>query len=416
MEGVRVALHPLTFVEEGEDVVIGRSDIDSFAVFPADAAAVVGWLRDGATIADAARRYTAVYGEEADIEDLVDMLDELRFIRRDDESGPPDASGQSPDTARNVPLRRLGAAVFSAPAWVLYTVLGAAAVAVAVHHPHLRPGPSKVFFSPSLLLVELASFLGQFPGIALHESFHVLAGRRLGLPSRLSLGRRLYFVVFQTTLVGLMGVPRRKRVLPVLAGLVADALVASALVLAAEVDLLAHGEVTVWGGLALALAFGALMRMAWQCLFFLETDLHHLFAHTLALPDLQELARAYLRERTAWLPRRRRTAEAAVSTQATDRELAVLRWYVPLLAVGSAALCVLAATAALPVLAGFATRFHSALSSGSPDGDFWDAAVAALIMFTQFGVAAWIAVRDRLRRRAAARTALSPGKTGIRAG
>ncbi|MFI1104145.1 hypothetical protein [Streptomyces melanogenes] len=405
MEGVRVALHPLTFVEEGEDVVIGRSDIDSFAVFPADAAAVVGWLRDGATIAEAARRYTAAYGEEADIEDLVDTLDELRFVRRDDESGP------SPDTPRNVPLQRLGTAVFSPPARVLYAVLIAAAVAVAVRRPPLRPGPSKVFFTPSLLLVELVSFLGQFPGIALHESFHVLAGRRLGLPSRLSLGRRLYFVVFQTTLVGLMGVPRRKRVLPVLAGLLADALVASVLTLAAEADLLAHGEVTVWGGLALALAFGALMRMAWQCLFFLETDLHHLFAHTLALPDLQELARAYLRERTAWLPRRRRTTARAVSARATDRELAVLRWYVPLLVVGSVLLCVLAATAALPVLVGFATRFHSALSSGSLDHGFWDAAVAALIMFTQFGVAAWIAVRDRLRR-----AALSPGKTGHRGG
>ncbi|GAA0596381.1 hypothetical protein [Streptomyces crystallinus] len=398
MEGVRVALHPLTFVEEGEDVVIGRSDIDSFAVFPADAAAVVGWLRDGATIADAARRYTAAYGEEADIQDLVDTLDELRFIRRDDESGP------SPQAPRTVPLQRLGSAVFSAPAWALYAVLTSAAVAVAVGHPQLRPGPAKVFFSPSLLLVELASFLGQFPGIALHESFHVLAGRRLGLPSRLSLGRRLYFVVFQTTLVGLMGVPRRKRVLPVLAGLLADALVASVLVLAAQADLLAHDEVTVWGGLALALAFGALMRMAWQCLFFLETDLHHLFAHTLALPDLQELARAYLRERTARL--RRHTPATTVTARATDRELAVLRWYVPLLVLGSVALCVLAATAALPVLVGFATRFHSALSSGSLDQGFWDAAVAALIMCTQFGVAAWIAVRDRLRRAAAARGAI----------
>ncbi|MFF1476861.1 hypothetical protein ACFVYD_04640 [Streptomyces sp. NPDC058301] len=410
MEGVRVALHPLTFVEEGEDVVIGRSDIDSFAVFPADAAAVVGWLRDGATIADAARRYTAAYGEEADIEDLVDTLDELRFIRRDDEAE------SSPDTPRTVPLQRLGTAVFSAPARVLYAVLAAAAVAVAVRHPQLRPGPSKVFFSPSLLLVELASFLGQFPGIALHESFHVLAGRRLGLPSRLSLGRRLYFVVFQTTLVGLMGVPRRKRVLPVLAGLVADALVASLLTLAAEADLLVHGEVTVWGGLALALAFGALMRMAWQCLFFLETDLHHLFAHTLALPDLQELARAYLRERTTWFRRRRRTAATPVSARATDRELAVLRWYVPLLVLGSVVLCVLAVTAALPVLVGFATRFHAALSSGSLDQGFWDAAVAALIMFVQFGVAAWIAVRDRLRRAVAARSARPPGQTGRRAG
>jgi hypothetical protein len=40
-------------------------------------------------------------------------------------------------------------------------------------------------------VLTLAMFFGQLPLILLHESAHALAGRRLGVPSRLSIGRRL---------------------------------------------------------------------------------------------------------------------------------------------------------------------------------------------------------------------------------
>jgi hypothetical protein len=41
----RLALYPLTFVDEGDQVVIGRTDTDSFAVFPPHAAAALLYQR-----------------------------------------------------------------------------------------------------------------------------------------------------------------------------------------------------------------------------------------------------------------------------------------------------------------------------------------------------------------------------------
>ena len=97
-----------------------------------------------------------------------------------------------------------------------------AAIVVAVTQPSLAPRPRNVFFTTSFVVVELTIVFGQLPLSAIHELAHLLAGRRLGLASRIRLSNRFYFVVFETTLDGLVGVPRRQRYLPMLAGMGAD--------------------------------------------------------------------------------------------------------------------------------------------------------------------------------------------------
>jgi len=86
-----------------------------------------------------------------------------------------------------------------------------------VRHPQLAPSYRNMFFTNYLVAVELVAFLGQVPLLLLHEAAHTLAGRRLGLPTRLAVGRRLYYVVFLTTMDSLVSVPRRSRYLPMLA-------------------------------------------------------------------------------------------------------------------------------------------------------------------------------------------------------
>ena len=81
------------------------------------------------------------------------------------------------------------------------------------------PRTENVFFTESLVIVAIAVFAGQLALTLLHEVFHVLAGRRLGIRSRVRISRRMYFVVLETNLDGLAVVERRRRYLPILAGL-----------------------------------------------------------------------------------------------------------------------------------------------------------------------------------------------------
>ncbi len=385
----RVCLYPLTFVDEGDQVIIGRPDIDSFAVFPADAAAVVRRLRTGEDADSVAAWYQAAYGEPADINDFVDTLRDLGFIRPDAEY-PAEIPAQP-----SVRWRRLGVTVLSTPALTLYALAVGVAVYFMVAVPALRPAPSKVFFSSSLLVVMGATAAAQLVGIAWHEGFHVLAGRRLGLASRISIGRRLYFVVFQTTLVGLMGIPSRKRILPFLAGLIADAILISVLTVLAEIGRLADWP--SWTGrVAVALVYVTILRMLWQAMIFMETDLYHVLASAVRCPDLHQMTRIYLRNELARV--RGRTALATTEPSWTARELRAVRWYAPFVVFGGITMIVLVAVTAIPVLAGLAIRALHGVATGSfASRSFWDSLVAGTAIVSQFAVVTVLAFRDRRR-------------------
>ena len=67
-------LHPLTYLEEGDEVTVGRADINSFGLFPVDGAALLRQLEAGSTPSEAARWYSAEYGEQVDISEFLEVL------------------------------------------------------------------------------------------------------------------------------------------------------------------------------------------------------------------------------------------------------------------------------------------------------------------------------------------------------
>jgi hypothetical protein len=307
--------HPLAFLDEGDEVVIGRPDIHSYAVFPPDGAALVRELAAGRMVDDAAHWYANAYGDRVDMDEFVSTLHELHLLRNVDEP-----------VAIVAPVRyqRLGRALFSAPAWFAYAALLAAALLVVVRDDGLLPRPANVFFTGSLVTVAASVFAGQMVLTALHEAFHVLAARRLGVDSRVTVSRRLYFIVLETNLDGLAVVPRRRRYLPIMAGLLADSIAVCGLT---TVAFCTPGLV---GRLALALAFTTLPRMAWQLYLFLRTDIYQLIATATGCVDLDTVARGQL----ANLVSRVRGRPLLDEARWHPRDVRLARLYAPLLVIG----------------------------------------------------------------------------------
>lgn len=381
---------PLTFLAEGDEVVVGRADTDSYVVLPPDGAALLRRLSEGATEDEAATWYQAWYGERADVADFVTALRDLDLLLADDEA-----------VTRSEPVRwqGLGRALFSPAAWVLYAFLVVAAVAGCIADPAFAPQYRHVFFSDYLVLIELTIFVGQIPLVLLHELFHVLAGRRLGLRTRVRLSQRLYFVVFETVLDGLVIVPRRRRYLPLLAGLVADTLVVAVLTLIAWTTRHLDGSVTLLGSVCLALAFTTLPRMAWQFYFFLRTDLYHLITTVLGCNDLHTTVRGVLRNRfNAVLGRRDRMVD---ERQWHPRDRQVARWYAPLVVVGYAWSLAIMAIIVMPLMwqfLGGAVR-RAFLDGAQTSAQYWDSALLLALTVAQLVLAGVLAVRERRRVR-----------------
>ncbi len=392
---VPVPLHDLVFLDEGEHVVVGRRDIDSYGVFPPDGAALLRALKRGGTPTDAARWYEQTYGERVDIEAFLQTLDELDFVR---------AHGEAAGSNGDVTGQRLGRLLFSPVAWALYALIIVTAIVVSVSDAWLRPSPHHIIFCGSLVVVELTVVFGQALLALVHEAFHVLAGRRLGLRTKLRISRRLYFVVYETVLDGLVTVPRAKRFLPILAGLLADVLCLALLTLIASVTHGPGAHPALVARIGLALAVSTLPRIAWQFYFYLETDVYHLISAAFGCNELQRTARHVVRRKLQRLIGRHtaNTRDAGFD----PRDLQIARWYAPVLVVGYAFSVVTLVGITAPLAWQFAGHVIDSLSGARFGGTAhkWDTVVVLLLTTMQLVIAFAIAIRDRRAQKSAKRS------------
>ena len=370
MPKAHLQFHPLTFVEEPDGVLVGSLAAQSYAVLPADGAELLRRLMDGVSVDDAARWYGATFGEPIDMADFLATLHDLGFVKIAGAAGPTVAE---PERIR---WQALGRAAFSPVAWACYAGLVAACCLAMARHAELRPHPGGIFFVRSLIVVQVVLLLAQVPALLWHEWFHVLAGRRLGLPTRLSVTRRLYFVAFETHLDGLLGVPRRQRYLPFLAGMLADVVLFSALTLAATV---AQGGLSWVGRLAIAIAYTTLLRLAWQFCVFLRTDLYYTLTTAVGSTDLAGATSAYLR---SWIQPRNRLSWKAVTDGGawSPRDAVIAPWFALVTVAGGGLLLWGAAVAVLPVAVLFTTRLVAGLTHGAVGGAvFWNSAAPLIL-------------------------------------
>ncbi|MEV7546766.1 hypothetical protein [Streptomyces sp. NPDC089915] len=381
-----LALHPLVYLEDGDEVTIGRRDTESYAIFPPDGAALVRRLQDGATPAQAADWYEAEYGERADVADVVEALRELGFVR---------AEGEPEPVTGPVRWQRLGRAAFSPAAWTAYGLIVAWAAVSVIRDPGLLPTPDDLVFSHYYAVITLVLFVVAVPLIAVHEIFHALAGRRLGIRSRTRMSYRFYFLVVETSLDGLAGVERRKRYLPILAGMVADVLLIALAVITAG---LAHG---LTARVCAAVAFTTFIRLLWQFFLYLRTDVYVLITTVLGCVDLHTTAVRMLANRVNRLLGRTDRLTDESLWHPVDRRAA--RWYSWLLPIGYAVSLTTFLWGVGPVFLSMTAASLDRFGAGHHATwvQLLDAAVFLVLTFGQIAFALWLAARERLRGRRA---------------
>lgn len=388
-----VALPALVFLAEGDEVTVGRPDIDSYCVLPVDGAALLRELERGVTPRRAADWYAECYGEQVDMAEFLAAMAELGFLL---------PATQSVVEHRPVPWQRLGRLLFSWPAWLGYGVLLLAAGGMMIRHHDLLPETHNVFFSRYATAVLLLGVFGQFPFVLFHEAFHALAGRRLGVHSRLRIGRRLYLLVAETVLDGLVVVPRQKRYLPILAGMFADLLTIAALSLVAAVLRHPDGSQPLAGAICLALAYLTMLRFFWQFYVFLQTDLYQLIVTVLGCLELHRTTCQLIGNRVKRLTGR---ADRAVDeSRWHPRDRAAARWYCWVLAGGYLFSIATFLLAVLPVLYRLLSTVFGRLLDGHTGGAdaLADSAIFLLVTVAQLVAAAVLMRRERRQRRSSA--------------
>jgi hypothetical protein len=217
----------------------------------------------------------------------------------------------------------------------------------------------------------------------------------------LGIGRRFYYLVAETRLDSLYSVPRAQRYLPFFAGALADAVGVAAFTLLCGG--LRHWGAPSWvSGLALALAFSGVLRILWECLFYLETDFYFVVNTATGCADLHGAAKHRLR---TWLRAALRRKAMPADDEWSDHDLAAARWFAPVMVAGYGLSLGTLVLVGVPTAVLFWTTVWHRLNGSQPQ-TVWgvvDTVFFILMSLTEFGLLGYVTIRD-LRRRRRSRT------------
>ena len=398
----RVTVYPFTRVADEDEVVIGRPEVQSYVAVPPIGVQVLDRLAEGATVGATQAWLEDEYGEAPDLGDFLASLEKGGFVSLDDGAAPTPAIQTGARPRARYHFEGISGAwarrVFGAPAlWVYLATIGGALLATATR-PEIMPGRSSLVFRSDMTLSGLALVALLLLTVFVHEMAHLVAARSLDVPSRMGVSHRLWFLVVETDMTGLWTVPRERRYLPILAGPLADATMASGMLLI----LFARQ----WGGwkwsgevqqLIRALVFLLILRLVWQLFFFMRTDFYYVVSNFFGCKNLLKDTRTYARHLWARLLGRE-TADEWSSIP--DGERRVVKRYLPFWLGGRGVAVAMFLLVHLPVLARYVVHSFEILEAG-PGAEplhFVDALVTFCVSISMAAAGSILWLRSMFRR------------------
>ncbi|WP_273652631.1 hypothetical protein [Cellulomonas fimi] len=394
-------LHDLTTTPQGDRVVVGHPATGRFVALPEVGARALALLAEGRTVADVESAVTPPGASEpVDVLSFARSLVRLGFVAAVDE-----AAVAAPDRHDGGPAGRGWAVaprvrlpwLFGRTAGVLAALAAVASLVLVATVPGVRPDPLDLFFlaSPAQSIAAVVVVTYVLAGV--HELAHVLAAAALGVPARLRVTRRTYFLTFETNLTGLWALPPRRRVGPLLAGMGFDALVlCAALVLRAA----AVGP----DAFLAAVVMIELTAIVVQLFVFLRSDVYAVMTALLGCTSLDRTTRLLLRRSV----RRLSPEQAAALAAAPARDVAVARWYRWVHVTGYALAAAFFVLVFLPST-WFMLRWlvESVVVHGPATWAFWEAVLLGVVILSPRAVTGLVALRDLRDRRRDARAGRS---------
>jgi len=390
-----VAVRPFTRQREGEEVVIGSPETGLFLALPLKAVELLDLLALGKSVGEVSDLYFEDTGETPDLEDLLHHLETKGIVE-------PQLAGLAGEEQSRRPVRErkyhfssfpqsIASLLFGRLALTCVAALIALALAAILRDHSLMPVPMDLVFYQQRALSWTLLTLFTYFGIFLHEMAHLVAARSVGVNSRMGISHRLWYLVAETDLTGLWSVPKKQRYLPLMAGMILDAAIASLLVL----SLFAERQHFFYiSPLALrlfrAMAFTNLMRILWEFFLFVRTDLYFVVVTYLNCKNLLVDTRAFLRNQVARVTPR---ISAVDQSGIPPTERRAIRTYAALYLAGRAWAFVTLFWVTIPVCLGYWGSLVPAFRVGyaANPSDFLDALTASMYFLipTMAGFVFW---------------------------
>jgi putative peptide zinc metalloprotease protein len=408
-----VAVHPFTQQPEREDVIIGRIETGVFLAVPLEAVELLEQLAQGKTVGEVADIYHQKHGEPVDLDDFLTILETKGIVERArDGGGSKDDKGESREAVSRrspAPPQRyhfstfpqpLAQRLFGKPVLTGCFLVIAIALVLVGRDPSLIGGWRDLYFPDRRTLSWGILTMAGYAALFAHELAHLIAARATGINSRMGISNRLWYLVAETDLTGLWSVPKKQRYLPMLAGVLLDAVSGSLLVLllfAYTCKWLALPTLCV--RLVRAMAFTYLMRIVWQFCLFIRTDFYYVIASVFDCRNLLNDTKVFLRNQVSRLVPWVESTEQ-VGIPAAERR--VIQVYSVLFVAGRLWALFLLLAVTIPLFVRYAGNLASAFRTGysANPSNFVDAVLLAtyFLLPTTIGFTLWVSGMVRRQR------------------
>jgi putative peptide zinc metalloprotease protein len=403
-EDTVISVYPYTQQIDEEEVVIGRKDPPTFLVLPVDAFELLNELSEGKTIGQARASYQSKYGENPDINDLLNILEMKGFVQSslDGQSHFNHSISQSDleSATKNQAARfhftkfpqSLAQQIFCKQNLMLAGACIGLGLLATITEPSIIPDWSAFFFKENITLMWLSLMFISLLTLFFHEMAHLVAARALGIPSRIGIGNRMWMLVAETDMTEIWSIPRNQRYLPFLAGPLLDAFCASLLALflyTSQKGFINLHPITVQ--LCKAVFLNYLLGLIWQCYFFVRTDFYFVFANFFRCKNLMQDTENLLRNQlTRLIPSMHKVSQ----THIPRAERRIIQFYSIIWILGRLASFYSLIFIGLPLTWNYFLRIFIVFKTGysANPSAFIDASLTAVLVLTPqiYGLSLWI--------------------------
>nr|WP_309100399.1 hypothetical protein [Fredinandcohnia onubensis] len=289
-----LCLHELVIRKDNKNYIIEDLVTHEFYEMPVVCVDAIELINKGLSLGEIEHLLIEKYaGEEIDLLDFGQQLLDLDLVEMVDGAKVRiEKTRNYEDLGFNWISPKLGKVFFNRFTRFFYPLFLLVNLFLFVKDPNLFPRYQDLFVFDTMMFNILLYAGISIVLIFLHESGHILAIRSFDLPTKLQIGNRLFFVVFETDLTQAWKLSSKERNLLFLAGIYFDSFILL-VTLVLKVSNLFSNEII--HGIIGLITFDIVIRIIYQCCIYMKTDLYYVFENSTGNYNLMESGIEFIR-------------------------------------------------------------------------------------------------------------------------